>query len=231
MAPAAPLIDSYKLTLSYPGSGQEAEIIQACSFRLEAGQAMALLGRSGSGKTTLLHACAGLLPISTGKLVVCGQPLHRMGEAARTAFRRQHIGLIFQQFNLIPTLTVLENLQLVCAMNRRATAERELLNLLASLEMADKHSRFPAQLSGGEQQRVAVARALAHRPSLVLADEPSGNLDLETARLVLDLLVAACRTQRAGLVLVTHASELPAGLDSVARLDQGRLVFEPVRAG
>lgn len=224
--PEPALIHAKDVQLHYSMATGQAPILDHLNFQLPSGQQMALLGRSGSGKTTLLHACAGLLPISSGSLTVCDQPLHQMNETARTAFRRQHIGLIFQQFNLIPTLTVLENLQFVCAMNRQTIDESELLALLESLDIVNKQARFPAQLSGGEQQRVAVARALAHKPALVLADEPTGNLDMDNARLVIDLLVSACRQRGAGLVLVTHSSELPSGLDSVARLEQGRLVFE-----
>ncbi len=220
------VIQASNVQLRYPAATDQPPILDKLSFNLLAGQQMALLGRSGSGKTTLLHACAGLLPVSSGNLKVCEQSLDQMNETQRTAFRRQHIGLIFQQFNLIPTLTVLENLQFVCALNQQMTQGDELLEFLSSLGIADKHDRFPAQLSGGEQQRVAVARALAHKPALVLADEPTGNLDLDNARLVIELLISACRSRQAGLVLVTHSSELPDGLDTVARLQQGQLVFE-----
>lgn len=219
------IIQASNVQLHYPGAVDQ-PILDNLNFNLSAGQQMALLGRSGSGKTTLLHACAGLLPVTSGNLTICEQSLDQMNEAERTAFRRQYIGLIFQQFNLIPTLTVLENLQFVCAINQQTIEGDELLELLHSLDIVDKHDRFPAQLSGGEQQRVAVARALAHKPALVLADEPTGNLDLDNARLVIELLISACRDRRAGLVLVTHSSELPDGLDAVARLDQGQLVFE-----
>ncbi len=219
------LIQAHQLQLCYSTALSAQTIFKDLTFSLPASQQLALLGRSGSGKTTLLHACAGLLPVTSGELTVCGYPLHQLGEAERTAFRRAHIGLVFQQFNLIPTLTVMENLQFVCAMNGQSTAANKLHTLLDQLGIADKHASFPGQLSGGEQQRVAVARALAHKPSLVLADEPTGNLDLDNARQVIELLVAACRESQAGLILVTHSSELPARLDSVARLEQGSLVM------
>lgn len=220
-----PLIQATDVRLEYRTVASRMTVADQLAFNLQDGEQIALLGRSGSGKTTLLHACAGLLPVAAGSLNVCGHPLHEMSETARTAFRRRHVGLVFQQFNLVPTLTVLENLQFVCAMNGQSTQASELQRLLEQLEIAGKRDSFPAQLSGGEQQRVAVARALAHRPSLVLADEPTGNLDLETAGQVIRLLTQTCREYRAGLVLVTHGSELPAGLDAVARLESGRLVF------
>ncbi len=221
----ADLISARNLQLDYATASGKQTILENLSFALRHSQQMALLGRSGSGKTTLLHAVAGLLPVASGELTVCGHALHQLGEADRTRFRRAHIGLIFQQFNLIPTLTVLENLQFVCALNQLSTADRELLGLLEQLDIANLHNRFPAQLSGGEQQRVAVARALAHKPQLVLADEPTGNLDMENARTVIDLLVSVCSNYGAGLMLVTHSSELPSGLNAIARLDQGSLLY------
>lgn len=220
-----PMIQAKHLQLQYRSSTGTQTIFSDLSFSLGSQQRMALLGRSGSGKTTLLHACAGLLPIDTGELFVCGHALHSMSETERTAFRRQNIGLVFQQFNLIPTLTVIENLQFVCAMNKKTSSKAHLIELLERLGIAGKQARFPRQLSGGEQQRVAVARALAHQPTLVLADEPTGSLDLDNAGQVMDLLLAVCQDYQAGLVLVTHSSELPEGLDKVARLEQDQLVF------
>ncbi|GAB4125999.1 MAG: ABC transporter ATP-binding protein [Wenzhouxiangellaceae bacterium] len=233
----APLLRADNLGISYASSaGLPPEpVLTGLNLSMQAGEKVAMIGRSGSGKTTFLHACAGLLPPDTGSvagrhagslagsLEIAGHPLLQLNEQARTRFRRRHIGLVFQQFNLVPTLTVLENLQFVLALNGLPTQSDRPMQLLQQLQLKDKAARFPRELSGGEQQRVAVARALVHEPALVLADEPTGNLDIDNARLVARLLVQSCTEAGSTLLLVTHSSELPAGLDRVLRMQRGRL--------
>src|SRR5262249_54927043 len=162
------------------------------------GELVVVVGRSGSGKSTLLNLIGGIDHPTAGEVVVDGVVLTRVSEEARTRFRRRHVGFVFQFFNLIPTLTVEENLRLPLELNGRAgpAAGDAVRTLLNEVGLADRSEAFPERLSGGEQQRVAVARALVHDPALVLADEPTGNLDLETGRLVLDLLDRL--TRRAG---------------------------------
>ncbi len=223
------LLQAQGVGISYAGAAglPPERVLTDLNLTLYAGEKVAMIGRSGSGKTTFLHACAGLLPVDEGRLLVAGQALQQMSEQARTRFRRQYIGLVFQQFNLLPTLTVLENLQFVMALNGRSNDSQWPLQLLRQLQLHDKAARWPHELSGGEQQRVAVARALVHRPLLVLADEPTGNLDIDNARMVAQLLVQSCEQAGSTLLLVTHSSELPAGLDRVLRMQRGRL--QPVQ--
>jgi len=220
-----PLLQVSDLCISYASAGDlpPERVLTELDLTIQAGEKVAMIGRSGSGKTTFLHACAGLLPLQQGRLVIAGHALHQLDAQARTRFRRQHVGLVFQQFNLIPTLTILENLQFVLALNKLPADSERPMQLLQQLQMPDKAARLPHELSGGEQQRVAVARALVHQPALVLADEPTGNLDIDNARLVAELLVQSCTEAGSTLLLVTHSSELPAGLDRVLRMQRGRL--------
>lgn len=222
---AAAVLRAADLGISYAAAAGLAPepVLTGLNLRLQAGEKVAMIGRSGSGKTTFLHACAGLLPIDTGSLEIAGHRLHELDEAARTRFRRRHVGLVFQQYNLVPTLSVLENLQFVLALNGLPAHSERPMQLLQRLQLKDKAARFPRELSGGEQQRVAVARALVHQPTLVLADEPTGNLDIDNARLVAELLVQSCTEAGSTLLLVTHSSELPSGLDRVLRMQRGRL--------
>jgi putative ABC transport system ATP-binding protein len=221
----APLLQASDVGISYASAANlpPEQVLSGLNLSIQAGEKVAMVGRSGSGKTTFLHACAGLLPVDTGSLEIAGHALQKLNDQARTRFRRQHIGLVFQQFNLVPTLTVLENLQFVLALNGLSADSERPMHLLQQLQMQDKAPRFPRELSGGEQQRVAVARALVHQPALVLADESTGNLDIDNAELVAALLVQSCEQAGSTLLLVTHSSELPSGLDRVLRMQRGRL--------
>jgi len=191
----------------------------------EEGEFVALLGRSGSGKSTLLHLMAGIDLPDKGAVEVAGVDLASMDEAARTRFRRRHVGLVFQFFHLLPTLTVLENVALpqelagVAAAEARAHSEQ----LLASVGLEGRAGAFPDVLSGGEQQRVAVARAMSTSPPLVLADEPTGNLDGASAVGVLDLLESIARGQGRAVVMATHSAAAAARCDRVLVVEDGRL--------
>src|SRR5205807_1231529 len=190
------------------------------------GELVVLLGRSGSGKSTLLNLLAGIDLPSAGEVVIDGVPLSRLGERRRTLFRRDHIGFVFQFFNLIPTLTVEENLLLPLELKGKlgAADRRAALALLGEVGLADRAGSFPDRLSGGEQQRLAVARALVHDPLLVLADEPTGNLDLETGLQVLELLDRLTRRAGKTMVMVTHSPEVIGLADRVFRIESCRLV-------
>jgi putative ABC transport system ATP-binding protein len=210
------------------GSGarsRERRVLHGVNATLHAGQAAVLLGRSGSGKSTLLNLLGGLDLPSEGEIRVEGESLGSMTERERTHFRRRRIGFVFQSFNLIPTLTVEENLLLPQELKEGVTAEgrRRALELLDQVGLADRARSFPDVLSGGEQQRVAVARALSHDPSLVLADEPTGNLDAETGVQVMALLEALTRRSGKTLVLVTHSPELAGFADRFFRMVGGTL--------
>jgi len=214
---------------SYREAGREHRVLDGVDAEIRAGELVVLLGRSGSGKSTLLHLAAGIDRPSVGEVYLEGRPLGRLSEDERTRLRRDRIGFVFQFFNLVPTLDVEENVLLPFELRggvRRAERERAV-ELLAEVGLADRRAQFPDRLSGGEQQRVAIARALAADPALVLADEPTGNLDLETGLEVLDLLDRLTRRAGKTLLMVTHAREVMGIADRLLALDHGRLVELP----
>jgi putative ABC transport system ATP-binding protein len=188
----------------------------------------AILGKSGSGKSTLLNLISGIDAPDSGQIWVEGRDLAALPERERTLFRRAQIGFIFQFFNLIPTLTVGENVSLPLELNRvpRTPAHKRAKDLLHEVGLCDRWDTFPEKLSGGEQQRVALARALVHNPLLILADEPTGNLDEETGAQVMSLLARLTREQNRTLLIVTHSAEAASHADRVLRLSHGQLVAE-----
>ena len=190
------------------------------------GEFVAILGKSGSGKSTLLNLISGIDQADGGSVWLDGQDLTALGENQRTLFRRRKIGFIFQFFNLIPTLTVMENVVLPLELNGATVedARRQAGLMLEAVGLLDRAQTFPDRLSGGEQQRVAIARALVHDPLLVLADEPTGNLDEETGRQVLELLDRLTRQAGKNLIMVTHSNEAAALADRVLHLREGKLV-------
>ncbi len=189
---------------------------------VQPGEVVVLLGRSGSGKSTIVNLAAGMEIADSGTVIVAGQILAGLGERERTLVRRRHIGLVFQSFNLLPELTVHENIHLRHALDGRDGHAR-VEELLDEVGLAGRGHEHPDHLSGGEQQRVAVAAALAHDPALVLADEPTGALDHATASLVVDLLVRLTRGRGGALVFVTHNPEYVSIADRVWQMDDGRL--------
>jgi putative ABC transport system ATP-binding protein len=199
--------------------------LQGLDLDVHRGECIALLGRSGSGKSTLLNLISGIDLPSGGEIHIDGADLTRMNERERTLFRRRQIGFIYQFYNLIPTLTVEENLCLPMELNNRdrRAARRRVAHLLEQVDLAERRTTYPDQLSGGEQQRIAIARALAHEPLLVLADEPTGNLDAETGQRVLQILDALVRTGHKTLILVTHSRQVTEIADRVLTLEKGRI--------
>jgi putative ABC transport system ATP-binding protein len=214
------------LTRRYREGGRERTVLAGASAEIRRGEFVALLGPSGSGKSTLLNLLSGIDQPDEGWVDVAGVRLTGLDERARTIFRRQHIGFVFQFFNLLPTLTVLENLLLPLELKGRVGGgdEAGAMALLDRVGLADRAGAFPDRLSGGEQQRVALARALVHEPALVLADEPTGNLDPETGERVGELLEALVREQGRTLLVVTHAPALAARADRVLGIEHGHLV-------
>ena len=203
----------------------ERSVLDGVDAVIAAGEFVAIQGRSGSGKTTLLNLIAGLDVPDAGEVYVDGQALTRLSDRERTLFRRRHLGFVFQFFNLIPTLTVRENLAFSLDLNQveAARADSIIVTLLEAVGLAGRADSFPDRLSGGEQQRVAIARALAHAPRLVLADEPTGNLDQETESGVLALLAELPRLRGATLVVATHSAEIARRADRVLLIRDGRL--------
>jgi putative ABC transport system ATP-binding protein len=201
------------------------QVLAGASLAVERGQFVAVMGRSGSGKSTLLRLVGGLEAADAGIVRVDGTDLTTLTETDRARQRRQGLGFVFQSFNLIPTLTVAENVELPLALNDIAPTEmrRRSRELLEELGLTRCTDRFPEDISGGEQQRVAIARAVIHAPKLVLADEPTGNLDAETARHVLELLRRTCGARNATLIVATHSAEIAAQAARVLTIRAGRI--------
>lgn len=212
-----------KISKHYQDGGRQIDVIRDLSFSVAAGESLSVTGPSGSGKSTLLNLLAGLLELDDGdmSLELKGKifSYRAANERSRTAFRRQHIGYVYQFFNLVPTLTVLENVRLPARLNQQPELERHAATLLGDFGLSARLHDFPETLSGGEQQRVAVARALLLKPPLLLADEPTGNLDIENSNLVADLLFSSCREQNISLVLATHSKEVATMADTRLHLD------------
>ncbi len=219
-----------KVTKRYEEAGVARTILHELSMEFGCGEFTVLLGRSGSGKSTLLNLIGGIDQPSAGDVLIDGQSIPRMSDTERTLFRRQHIGFIFQAFNLIPTLSVLENVMLPLELSGRPSSlvKQRARELLDQVGLSQRSGAFPDQLSGGEQQRVAIARALINDPLVVLADEPTGNLDYDTGKLVLDLLDTLTRKAGKNLVMVTHSEEVIGVADRVLRLKDGKLVQQGI---
>lgn len=218
-------LSAQHLHYSYLEANREHTVLEDVSLDVLEGERVALLGSSGSGKSTLLNVLGGIDQVDSGKIVLQGRALEAMGEPELTLFRRENIGFIYQQFNLIPTLTVIENISLPLELLGQGTSQRREIagRWLESVGLEERGDAFPDQLSGGEQQRVAIARALVHEPRLVLADEPTGNLDAETGEKVLQLLFDLARDQKQTLLVVTHSRAVAERSDRVLVLSKGRL--------
>jgi putative ABC transport system ATP-binding protein len=227
-----PLVELRDVTKAYAEGDTVREVLSGVRLSLYRGEFVVLLGRSGSGKSTLLNLISGIDLPTRGEVRVDGRELVRLSERERTLLRRERIGFIFQAFNLLPTLTVEENVRLPLELNGQPATEAAAKSraLLERVGLGMRAGSFPDRLSGGEQQRVAVARALAHSPPLLLADEPTGNLDEATGRQVLDLLEGLTRQGNACALVVTHEPGLVARADRVLSMEAGRLVErEPAR--
>ncbi len=204
------------------------EVLKGASISVAKGERVAIVGRSGSGKSTLLHVLGGLDRPAAGEVHVGGHSLYAVSARARTAIRAAQIGLVFQSYHLLPEMDVTENVMLPAMTGsagiKKAQARQRALDLLEQVGLADRACHMPLELSGGEQQRVALARALIHQPSLILADEPTGNLDRMTGAQIMDLLFGLSCTRDLSLVMVTHSPETAALCDRVLELQEGLLV-------
>ena len=223
---APPVVELRGLRKYYIEGGRERVVLDSVDYTFNRGEFVVLLGHSGSGKSTLLNLISGIDRPDGGDVSILGTTITRLNERDRTLFRRDHIGFIFQFFNLIPTLSVLENVTLPqeLAGRDRKTVEAAAMGLLERVGLADRRDTFPDKLSGGEQQRVAIARALAHDPLLVLADEPTGNLDDVNGERVLALLLELTRDAGRTLLMATHNPDVAPLADRVLQLNEGRLV-------
>jgi len=223
---SAPLVQLHNVTKTYERGDHPVHALQEVSLHIDEGTFVGVVGPSGSGKSTLLHLLAALDQPSAGTLQVGNWPLGTLDDAARTRYRRTMVGLVFQQFHLVPTMTALENVALPLILAGTAPAERteRARHALDQVALADRLEHHPAALSGGEQQRVALARALVGDPPLLLADEPTGNLDADTGAQIVDLLARLHRDDNRTVVVVTHhPDEIAAAAGRLLRLQNGRL--------
>jgi putative ABC transport system ATP-binding protein len=214
-----------KLSRRFREGEREHVVLDGVNLDIMRGETVALRGRSGSGKSTLLNLIAGIDAPDSGSVIVAGIDLNGLTERDRTLFRREHVGFIYQAFNLIPTLSVSDNVRLVLELNRFSPADgtRRIDEILEAVGLRDRAESFPDILSGGEQQRVAIARALAHEPAVLLADEPTGNLDGQTAGTVLALLDALARNSGRTMLIATHSLQVASYCDRSFELRNGRL--------
>lgn len=211
------------LSKTYRSGDHDLNVLNNVSFEVDEGQSFAIVGPSGSGKTTLLGLCAGLDTTNQGEVWLCGSNLFDLDEDGRALLRNQNVGFVFQDFQLLPTLTALENVVVPLELRGVKKAYEQGKELLAKVGLADRESHYPSQLSGGEQQRVALARAFANRPSILFADEPTGNLDDDTGTRIEDLLFELNKEQGTALVIVTHDLELAQKTDKSIRLRSGKI--------
>jgi putative ABC transport system ATP-binding protein len=226
-----PILSAESLTQSYTSGGRDLTVLRGVSFDLEPGGFLAILGPSGSGKTTLLGLLAGLDRPRAGRVVLDGQDLAALDEDARARLRGEKVGFVFQSFQLLPALTARENVQVPLELRGQAAeARRRADELLERVGLGGRGHHYPAQLSGGEQQRVALARAFSHRPRIVFADEPTGNLDAATGAAVIELLSEVNRESGTTLVLVTHDGDLARRARRVLRLADGSVVSDSAAA-
>ncbi|MFN7209050.1 MAG: ABC transporter ATP-binding protein [Aggregatilineales bacterium] len=226
---STPIVRLRNLSKAYEEAGLQRTILHALDADLYSGDFIVLLGKSGSGKSTLLNLIGGIDVPSSGEIWINETNITALNERALTLFRRDHIGFVFQFFNLIPTLTALENVSLPFELQGkpRRHSEQRARALLERVGLAHRADAYPDRLSGGEQQRVAIARALIHEPFLILADEPTGNLDEETGASVLSLLLELTRDAGKTLIMATHNPEVVPFADVVYHIHEGKLVAEP----
>jgi putative ABC transport system ATP-binding protein len=216
----------HQVSKTYQSGSRKLTVLDQVTFSIQAGETIAIVGPSGSGKTTLLGLCAGLDSSSTGSVVLNGEALERLNEDQRAAVRSRDVGFIFQNFQLLPTLTALENVMVPLELKKRANAKEKAMELLDKVGLKDRATHYPTQLSGGEQQRVSIARAFANAPKILFADEPTGNLDTETGAMIENLIFDLNKEQGTTLVLVTHDLELAAKTQRIIHIKGGKIQEE-----
>ncbi len=220
------MLEVQNLTKTYQSGTKSLTVLEDVTFSIGQGDAFAIVGPSGSGKTTLLGLCAGLDRATAGSVVLNNIQLDKLNEDERAAVRNQYVGFIFQNFQLIPTLTALENVIVPLELRGEKGVFKKGMELLERVGLADRHDHYPAQLSGGEQQRISIARAFSNNPKILFADEPTGNLDAETSAKVEQVLFDLNREAATTLVLVTHDVELAKRTQQIIRLKGGKVVSE-----
>ena len=226
-----PILEIRDLQKTYRSADRELTVLRDINLTIESGETCAIIGPSGSGKTTLLGLCAGLDDPSGGSVRLDGNPLEALDHDGRAALRNRLVGFVFQNFQLIPTLTAIENVLVPLELRGEAGRRADAAELLAQVGLGDRFGHYPLQLSGGEQQRVALARAFIHRPKILLADEPTGNLDAETSAPIVEMLFNLNRDAGTALVLVTHDAILAERAGRVVTMRGGTIVAEREHAG
>ena len=222
------ILSTHQLTKVYGAGATAVRALDGVSLAVETGEFVAVVGTSGSGKSTLLHLLGGLDRPTAGEVLVDGQPIFALKPEALTIFRRRKIGFVFQSYNLVPVLTVRENIALPLELDGRRPDARYWNEVVEVLGLGDKLARRPNELSGGQQQRVAIARALAAKPAIVLADEPTGNLDSRTSQDVMALLKVSAQRFGQTIVMITHNEEIAQTADRLLRIEDGRLLTREV---
>jgi putative ABC transport system ATP-binding protein len=217
------ILDLQNVSKTYQSGSRKLTVLDQVTFSIQAGETIAIVGPSGSGKTTLLGLCAGLDSSSTGSVVLNGESLEKLNEDQRAAVRSRDVGFIFQNFQLLPTLTALENVMVPLELKKRINAKEKAMELLDKVGLKDRATHYPTQLSGGEQQRVSIARAFANAPKILFADEPTGNLDTETGTMIENLIFDLNKEQGTTLVLVTHDLELAAKTRRIVHIKGGKI--------
>jgi len=218
------MLEVQNLSKTYTSGAKAVNVLKDIHFKIEPGDIVSIVGPSGSGKTTLLGLCAGLDKATTGSVRLNGVALEPLSEDERAALRNQHVGFIFQNFQLIPTLTALENVMVPLELRGESNSDKKAMDLLDKVGLAARHDHYPTQLSGGEQQRVSLARAFSNDPKILFADEPTGNLDEETGQKVEELLFRLNEEMGTTLIIVTHDMDLAAKTNRIIKLKGGRLI-------
>lgn len=224
------ILEAHHLKKIYGKDETQVKALNDVSLSIEKGEFTAIVGTSGSGKSTLLHMIGGLDTPTEGTVLVDGQQIDKMIPDELTIFRRRNIGFVFQQYNLVPMLTVQENIVLPVKLDGKEPEEKYMNEIIKTLGLEEKLHRFPAQLSGGQQQRVAIARALASKPAILLADEPTGNLDSRTSQDVLGLLKITGKRFHQTIVMITHNEEIAQMADRIIRIEDGKIVSDSKEA-
>ncbi len=218
------MLEIKNLHKTYSSGNKEVNVLKDINFKIEKGEIVSIVGPSGSGKTTLLGLCAGLDKATSGSVILSNTALEPLNEDERAALRNQEVGFIFQNFQLIPTLTALENVMVPLELRGEKGSAKRAMDLLEKVGLADRHDHYPTQLSGGEQQRVSLAKAFSNDPKILFADEPTGNLDEETGKKVEDLLFKLNEESGTTLVIVTHDLNLAAKTGRIIKLKGGKVI-------
>ena len=220
------MIEITKLVKTLHGGGHEVEILKSLDLTVPTGQLLAITGESGSGKTTLLSLIAGLDTPTSGQIVIDGQDITKLDEDELAILRGKRFGFIFQNFHLIPTLTALENVVLAAELNNTPGATKKATDLLGTVGLSDRLHHYPVQLSGGEQQRLSLARAFVNEPDIILADEPTGNLDSKNSDHIIELMLELHRVKQATIILVTHELHVAKGTQRILTLADGQIISD-----